>query len=346
MTASSDPLLSIAVAPPNIDIRVVADAVADQFGLTGEYAALVSERDQNFRLTTANNVRYLVKVTSAAEPAAATDFQIAALRHLEKSGICGVPRIVQATSGADRGVIPASDGPALCLRVLSWVNGRLLAETKTRADVAAQLGYRLAELDLALESFDHEGDGQASLWDTQRAGQLRSLLGYVDDPGIRQHVEVVLNSFDDCVSPVLEALSVQAIHNDAHGENILLDANGDIAGIIDFGDLLQAPRIIEVSTAAAYLRPPGNDPLQLIDPFVAGYHRRSPLAVQEFDVLFDLIRTRQAISLILFYWRLSARGKEDSYLKKQVNSGADAPLFLHRLSAVGRAAFRARITQK
>jgi len=124
----------------------------------------------------------------------------------------------------------------------------------------------------------------------------------------------------------------------------LLDTSGDLSGIIDFGDLLRAPRIIEVSTAAAYLRTDDGDPLRLLVPLVAGYHQKNPLSAPELDVLFDLILTRLAISVILFYWRLAARGKEDPYLQKQFDSESGAFAFLQNLSALGREAFRARIT--
>ena len=344
MSATNDLLQFIAVEPPGFDASVVAEAVAEQFGLAGDYTLLVSERDQNFCLATGNNDRYLVKITSPVEPHDVTDFQIAALSHLAYCGVSDVPRNVQTTSGKNRGSIQSDDGVALCLRVLTWLNGTLLDESEITPGMVRSLGGRLAELDAALESFVHESDGQASLWDTQRAGQLRGLLVHVDDLLVRQQLEAVLDAFEEHVRPALKALPRQVIHNDANTENILLDANGDVSGIIDFGDLLRAPRIIEVSTAAAYLRPNDDDPLQLITSFVAGYHRENPLTAPEFDVLYDLILTRLAMTVILFYWRLAARDKDDPYLQKQLDSEGGAFDFLQSLSALGRVAFRERIT--
>jgi len=344
MSATNNLLQFIAVEPPSFDLSVVAEAVAEQFGLAGNYSLLVSERDQNFCLTTANSDRYLVKITSSVEPRDVTDFQIAALDHLANCGVTGVPRNVSTTSGKNHGSIQAEDGALLCLRVLTWLNGSLIDDSEITPEMANSLGGRLADLDVALESFVHESDGHASLWDTQRAGQLRGLLVHVGDSVIRQQLETVLDVMEERVTPALEALPRQVIHNDANTENILLDASGDISGIIDFGDLLRATRIIEVSTAAAYLRPNDDDPLQLLVPFVAGYHGKSPLSAAELDVLFDLILTRLAMTVILFYWRLAARDKEDPYLQKQLDSEGGAFEFLQSLSVLGREAFRARIT--
>jgi len=344
MTAKNDPLRDIVVEPPDFDASVMADAVAEQFGLVGEYTLLISERDQNFCLTTAENDRYLVKVTGSAEPTDVTDFQIAALDHLVNCRVSGVPRNVQTISGKTRGSIRSDDGTAHCLRVLTWLNGSLLNDGEITPGIVSALGHRLAKLDRALESFVHESDGHASLWDTQSAGQLRGLLHHVEDSLVRKQLEAVLDVFEKQVTNALESLPRQVIHNDANTENILLDANGDVSGIIDFGDLLRASRIIEVSTAAAYLRSNDADPLQLIAPFVAGYNETNPLSAAELDVLFDLILTRLAITVILFYWRLAARDKDDPYLQKLLDSEGGAFEFLQSLSALGRVAFRERIT--
>ena len=343
MSATNDLLQFIAVEPPGFDASVVAEAVVEQFGLAGDYALLVSERDQNFCLTTASGDRYLVKVTSPVEPHDVTDFQIAALNHLANCGVSGVPRNVQTILGKNRGSIQTDDGAVLCLRVLTWLNGGMLNNSEITPGMASSLGDRIAELDIALNSFEHESDGLASLWDTQRAGQLRGLLVHVSDLVVRQQLEAVLDVFEERVTPALKSLPRQVIHNDANTENILLDSSGDLSGIIDFGDLLRAPRIIEVSTAAAYLRPDDGDPLQLLVPLVAGYHQKSPLSQPELDVLFDLILTRLAMTVILFYWRLAARDKDDPYLQKQFDAEGGAFAFLQNLSALGRDEFLERI---
>lgn len=343
MSAKNDPLHAIMVEPPNFDVSVVAEAVAEQFGLVGDYTLLVSERDQNFCIKTVGDVRYMVKVTGPAEPHEVTDFQISALSHLESRGVTGVPRNVPGISGISRGSIQTDNGSLLSLRVLTWLDGGLLDDSEITPEMASALGGRLADLDVALESFVHDSDGQASLWDTQRAGQLRGLLIHVGDPVVRQQLAAVLDVFEERVAPALKPLPRQVIHNDAHTENVLLDASGNVSGIIDFGDLLRTPRIIEVSTAAAYLRPSDGDPLRLLVPLVAGYHQNNPLSPPELDVLFDLVLTRLAMTVILLYWRLAARDKEDPYLKKQLDSEGGAFRFLQSLSALGRAVFRERI---
>jgi Ser/Thr protein kinase RdoA (MazF antagonist) len=181
--------------------------------------------------------------------------------------------------------------------------------------------------------------GQAGLWDMQEALQLRSLLPHVNNEKVQKYARVVLTRFDETVITALRALHRQAIHNDANPENILIDADDDVSGFIDFGDALKAPRIIEVATAASYLRSCGENPLKFIEAFVEGYHQRSPLSDAEFNLLFDLIRTRLAMTLIILYWRLTARDEDDPYRQKTLENENNALEFLVFLSDLGHDAF-------
>jgi Ser/Thr protein kinase RdoA (MazF antagonist) len=346
MNSVPSALISVAADPPNLSTAVVAAAVAKQYGLHGDYRELVSERDQNFKLTTAGGDAYVVKATSRVQDMRVTDFQIAVLLHLEKLGLPGVPRIVRTASGNEHGEIVDEDGSTICLRIVTFLQGRLLDQCVATPAIAKRLGYRLAELDIALVGLSHPGDSQILLWDSQRAGELRSLLVHVDDKSMQRDLASVLDDFDQRVKPSLAGLPRQVIHNDVHNENILIADDGEIAGIIDFGDMLMAPRIQDVSTAAAYLRADGDDPLELIAPFVAAYVETNPLLQSELDALFDLIRTRLSMTLILFYWRLAAREKGDPYRQKLVEGERDAYGFLQKLSAIGRAAFPGRIFPK
>ena len=332
--------------PPKLGTDLIADTVAEQFGLFGEYAELVSERDQNLKLTTKNGERYVVKVTCLAQDPVVTDFQIAALLHLENRGVGGVPRIVRTKTGHDRGTVRTGDAAEGCLRVVTWIDGQLLDDSDVTPDIASQFGQRLAALDIAFQGFTHPGDSQELLWDSQHADDLRGRLIHVDDSNVRSLLEAVFDDFDNRVKPALASLPSQVIHNDAHGENVLLGETGEVTGIIDFGDMLRAPRVIDVSTAAAYLREDGSDPMRIIAPFVAGYQDSNPLLAAELELLFDLTRTRLLLTIVLFYWRLSARPKHDPYRQKLVETEGDAFRFLQTLSVFGRDAFLERILRK
>lgn len=330
-----DILDSVAAEPPNVGAAQVSLAVKEQYGLQGEYTPLVSERDQNFKLQSDNGQCYVVKIASLAEEPLVTDFQIAALSHLETEDIAGVPRIVRTRRGADRGTVETGVADSASLRLVTWVEGTLLSDSQQTPDVARRFGRYLARLDKALVGFTHPGDAQLLLWDTQRASELRQLLRYVDSIEVRKMIELALDDFEGCTQDAIRCLPSQVIHNDANSDNVLVDEEGDIAGIIDFGDMLAAPRAIEVSTAAAYLRNTDGDPLNLVVPFVSGYHDIFPLKRAEIECLYDLIRARLAMTLTILYWRLSARKPGDPYREKSLAGERAAYDFLLALTNKG-----------
>lgn len=325
--------------PPDFSIEAVAAAVTNHFGLEGSYQPLVSERDQNFCLETADGLRFVVKVTGLHEPRNATDFQIAILEHRAGSGYDRAPSVIRTTAGKSRSAIVSDSGQEHSLRVVTWLTGELLHDSGTGRSTVARFGHRLAELDQALQSFRFDGNGEAGLWNLQCCLLLRDFLPHIVDDNVRQHCSAALTFFGDKVLPKLRELPQQAIHNDANPENVLVNAEGDVAGFIDFGDSLTAPRIVEVAIAAAYLRSNGNDPLGLIAAFVAGYQDYNPLARSELQLLFDLIKTRLAMTLIIMYWRLDARDENDPYRKKTLGNEGKAFALLAYLTELGQDRF-------
>ena len=342
MTTNSSALMAITAAPPNFEEAAVAQSVGEQFGLRGEYSTLVSERDQNFLLRTVGGRRFLVKVTSAVEDAVTTDFQIAALQHVENTGGVLAPKIVPTVSGDSSGEL-IGDGNAHRLRVMTWVEGEQLEKLHIDAALAGQFGNALAGLDLALQGFTHPGEKPALLWDLQRVGELRDLLDAIDDPAVKDSVTRVIDDYENHVVPALPSLRAQVIHSDANPENVLVTDDG--LGFIDFGDIIKAPLVFDVAIAASYMRVLDEDPTALIEPFIAGYHTVVPLHAIEAGLLFDLIRARLTTTVTLLYWRIQARPENDPYRQKALDLEGGAGKFLTALDTLGRRVFDNKINK-
>src|SRR5918994_7309443 len=117
--------------PPGFPRGQLRDCARDLWGLEGELAALEGERDQNHRLTTADGASYVLKVSAAGESEGAVDFQVAALRHLERHAPeLPVPRVIESTKGNDREWIAVEDGNRHMVRLLSWIPGTPLSQSK------------------------------------------------------------------------------------------------------------------------------------------------------------------------------------------------------------------------
>jgi Ser/Thr protein kinase RdoA (MazF antagonist) len=340
-----DAITAISTAQPELSEARALELLAENFGLRGKLRPLLSERDQNFRVTTDDGRVFVFKIANSAESPVTTDFQIQALLHIESRRCPVATPQLQRTVAGDVALSLRIDDVTHVSRVVSYLPGELLSTVATSPPLARHLGQCAAHLDLALSDFGHAGESQTLLWDMQRADRLCDLLQYIADTGLRAAVARCIDDFNARVQPLLPGLRRQIIHADLHGDNVLVRA-GDrdtVAGVIDFGDMLRAPLIMEVAIAAAYLRAIDGDELRLIAPFVAGFNGVIPLDEAETGLLFDLVRARLSATISILRWRSAKRGAADPYSRDYMQSERSAETFLARLDILGRDAFTERV---
>ncbi len=315
-----------------------ADAVhiaVSHYGIPAQVQPLVSDRDQNFRLDTDDGRRYTLKIANHTEHKTAIDFQNRALLHIaEQDASLPIPRVIPTRDGQLHCSVD-NQGKTHLVRVLSWVEGVVLNDAISDPGLVNQLGRLLARLDLALENFEHPGSNPLSLWDMKRAAGLRELLVHIQEPALRQLIGQVLDRFGSRVKPVLDTLRTQVIYNDMNLGNVLMDkVHPDrIIGLIDFGDLVKSPLIIDLAVAAAYQLGEGDDPLAGVLPMIAGYHAVQPLQNTEMALLTDLIRTRLVTSLLIGSYRSILFPENRDYLLSSHHSSKNFLVNLARLNA-------------
>jgi Ser/Thr protein kinase RdoA (MazF antagonist) len=335
---------AISTPQPQFSQSEVLRALVEEFGVVGRLDPLISERDQNFQLTTVAGECFVFKIANRSENSITTDFQIQALLHISRQD-CPVatPVIHRTLAGHESTVLSYDEIPHVC-RVVSYLTGTPLSAISTTPELARDFGRCAADLDLALANFEHAGDSQVLLWDLQRAGDLRELITYVEEPELRAAVSLCLDDFDRRVQPKLSSLRRQVIHGDLNADNVLVaDDRESIVGVIDFGDMVRAPLIMEIAIAAAYLRVGEGDPLSLIAPFITGYNSITALEDVELELLFYLIRARLVATITILRWRLVMRGKDDDYAQHFLESERSSENFLLRLDTLGRISFTERL---
>ena len=333
-------LAAVSINPPAFEVAAVAEAVARQFGLQGNFEPLVSERDQNFRLHADDGSRYVVKVIGAAEDDATTAFEIGLLRQLQQADDVIAPAVIPTVHSEGSGEISSSDARHR-LRVVTWVDGEPLETGLLDPTTCGQFGAALARLGTALRGYSHPGENRLLAWDLQRVCELSGFGDHIDDVETRTAVSRAIDDYASRVLPVKPTLPSQVIHGDANPDNVLATGNG--IAFIDFGDSIKAPRIFDLAIAAAYLRPGSDDPTGLIAPFVAGYHSAARLEARELELLFDLIRARLATTITMLYWGLSEREDGDLYRQKSLEQEGGAGRFLDLLDDLGRHEFRQKL---
>lgn len=324
------PEAAVLSAPPApVPADWAAQQLAQHWGLHGQLQPLSGERDANFLLQAEapaqalaghRPLRAMLKVSHPVEAPQVADFQTQALLHMARvAPQLPVQRLLPTRGGAVALQLTAPDGQARVVRLFSYLDGLPMRQApRSRAQQLA-LARQLAALDQALAGLQHPAAALQLPWDIQRVESVRSLLSPLPDP---QRRALALQALDDVarhVSPLLPTLRRQPVHNDFNPSNLLVDPvhTDTVCGILDFGDMVQAPMVNDLAVAASYqLDEQADDTTllaQLVD-FVAAFHAVTPLTATELQLLPLLIRARLAMVVAISGWRAQRQPHNADYL--------------------------------
>jgi 4-aminobutyrate aminotransferase-like enzyme/Ser/Thr protein kinase RdoA (MazF antagonist) len=273
------------------------------YGIEASARALPGEYDDNFHLTGADGREFVLKVMHPARERSFIDLQCRALTHLApRAPQLPLPRVIPNQRGELFTSIVAADGSTRLVWLLTFLNGKVLAEVRPHSpELLRDLGRFLGEMDGALQSFAHPAASRELKWDSARAGWIKEYIKEIGDSKRRALVEKFLALYEAEVVPALPRLRRSVIYGDANDHNVLVgDAWAQprkIAGVIDFGDMHHGITVSEAAIAAAYGILGKEEPLAAATAIVAGYHSAFPLDEREVSVLFALIGARLAVSV-------------------------------------------------
>jgi hydroxylysine kinase len=318
-------------SPPRIlvpDAERVARACYSGFDAC---TPLAGERDVNFRIAKSDGKALTLKFINSAEGLGETEMQISVLRHLEGMEGVAAPRHQEVDASAS---VRAKDGIVLDANTADWLFYEVQDEaapvrvraysylegvpgSQLHATPAAwsALGRTVALLDSHLAGFDHVAAHRSLLWDTCQVLGIRPMMNALADTEERQLIEEFLDLFEHDVSPVLSSLPRQVIHNDLSPSNLLVDDKGETpVGILDFGDMVYAPRIAEIAVAASYQMARCANPMSVLDAMLAGYETVSRLRDDERRHVIDLVLARLAQRMVITSWRAVRFPANRSYI--------------------------------
>lgn len=336
-------MTALSTTAPDLAPEAVEALVKHLYGIEGSVKPLAGERDQNCLVQASDGAHYVLKVSNPSEPAEVVDFQIAALEHIARvSPQLPVPRVVRTVDDRTCGSVSLAEGLHTRVRMLSYLDGIQIRETPRTAAQRRAMGSGLAALDLALHGFSHRGAAHDLLWNVATAHRLAGMLEGVVDDQRRTLAANFMERFSRYVLPHLASLRSQVIHNDYHLYNVLVapDDRERIVGIIDFGDMVQAPLVGEVATAAAFHMAGSADPFEGAAQFVGAYHATLPLTDAEQDVVADLMATRHLITALISEWRAARYPENRAYIMRH-NPAAWEALFY--MADISRATARDRL---
>jgi Ser/Thr protein kinase RdoA (MazF antagonist) len=307
--------------PPRIPLDRLVGLASDFWGVAGEFTPLEGERDQNHRVTTSNGTSYVLKVSAAGESEGAVDFQVAALRHLERNAPdLPVPRIIASKVGNDREWIAAADGTRHMVRLLSWLPGVPISQGKplTIGSLRNVAAFQ-ARLARGLRGLFHPHARHFVAWDIQRALLLDpGVQAWVADDAKALCADFHARATHD-VLPRLPALRAQVVHSDGHADNLLRAGpdSDDVVGVIDFGDMVHAPLVQDLAVTLASFARHGDMSLENAVAQVEAWNAVLPLMDDELEVLHDLTLLRLATALALYDFRIHATEKPAAWLTEE-----------------------------
>ena len=270
-------------------------AAERHYGIVGRATPLPSERDQNFLITDARGGKFVLKIANARDAPELLDFQNQAMRRVVAAvPDCRVQQVMTSRQGSDVAHLHNSrTGTDHCVRVLSWIDGQVLAQIASRTPALFEsIGAAMAKVAAALQGYAHPAMNRVLQWDLRRAGMAREHAGLLT-PDRRSRVERHFLQWEAIDWTVLRH---GVIHGDANDHNVIVDG-GCMIGLLDFGDMVYTATVCDLAITLAYAMLDEKEPLSAAAHIIQAYQRHYPLTETEQRVLLTLILTRLSMSV-------------------------------------------------
>jgi 4-aminobutyrate aminotransferase-like enzyme/Ser/Thr protein kinase RdoA (MazF antagonist) len=324
-------MTAIAADRPHFSLTEVTQLAQDLYGITTAAQELPSERDQNFHLQTESGDGFVFKISSAAEKRSILDLQHDALDHLGATVDDGVwPRVCRTKNNEPITSIPGANGKNHMVRMLTFIDGIPLVHTKPHSpELLNHLGSFLGRVSGVFEQFTHPEKQPDLKWNPDNGPDvLHTYAGHIAGQDHRDLVDHFCAEYEATVGPIRTSLRRSIIHNDANDHNVLVtkakpndltDWKKQVAGLIDFGDMVESYTIAELAVAIAYVMLGKAEPLAAAAHVIRGYHASYPLTEQEVEVLFHFVVMRLCMSVCISADQ-QAEEPENEYLSVSENT--------------------------
>ena len=278
-------------------IAAIENIVHHYYELTVEAKALDGYDELNYILTDRSGNRFILKIAGEQHDKDFIDAQIKIITHLGKSLIANKFQYFIKNKKGEALTILEEDGVKYYLRILNYLEGQFWVDTPHHSNkLHENLGVFLASMDAALVNFKHPSMHRHYTWDISTARDAQYKLAHIKSHEGRRIVDYFLLQFETEVLPILSSLRHSYVHNDANDYNILVKED-EIAGLIDFGDMVYTATINNLAVACTYAMLNCEDPLSVAVSVVKGYHSKFSLEEKELSILYYLIAARLCISL-------------------------------------------------
>jgi Ser/Thr protein kinase RdoA (MazF antagonist) len=306
--------MDVGTSPPNAARTLMTPAaplppaeaerlVRAYYGIEADATRLAGETDDNFVLRGPSG-SYFLKVAHPAEHPQIVDLHTRMLDALRDVPGVTVQEVVPSLTGATNQPVAVPAGGPRLARLTTFLEGRPMAKVRTDARLRRLVGETGARLALALRDFQHPAAAWPLIWDLWHADAVRPMLDELQHLPRHPALLETMERYVAAVHPALAGLRRQMVHNDLNGDNVLISEDGSsVAGVIDFGDAVITQVVNDVASAMCNHIAIDDDPLGPSIDVLRGYHGLLPLDADEIAVLYDLVRLRVALRIVISEWR-------------------------------------------
>ena len=177
--------------------------------------------DFNFRIHTDQELDFILKVSRPDEDENYLDFQQQLLIHVAAEKEVLSPKVIKDLEGNLVSNYTDQHGNERKVRLLTWVEGRVLADVNPQTDeLRYSLGLKCGTLTQALKGFQHPSADRSFEWDVAQAIWTKNHVELFDGKE-REIIQYFIKQFES-IQPTYQSLRKSVVHNDANDHNVIV----------------------------------------------------------------------------------------------------------------------------
>ena len=271
----------------------------ERYNIRGVALTLPGETDFNFRIKIENKDGYILKISRPDEDQEYLEFQMDLLQFLEENRENLItPRAIKDKFGRFNSEITDDYGKQWKVRLLTWISGRIWSSVHPRLDnLHFSLGEKSGLLTKVLHPFKHPKASRKFDWDISQSLWTKKYL-HLFNGQQKELISHFQGKFENRLNQY-STLRKGVVHNDVNDNNIIVSSDlisPKVKAIIDFGDAIKTEIINDVAITCAYAIMNYNDPLEIANQIVKGYHSTFKLQEKELKYLYSAIAMRLVIT--------------------------------------------------
>lgn len=280
-------------------IKTISKLMEIEYDFSGEISRLAGE-NENYLIKKNDGTCFVLKLADDDTTAGMIEIEhIATERLIDAKLDVSLPRVILTRTGSVQACLMTKDRKEIRGRLLEFVQGKAWCDALPATNEQLEdLGSIIAQMNTAMSFIIYPDSKKTHHWDLAEADQHRPQIPLIDRPERRQILEWVFHLYAAVAMPLFKSLPKSLIHGDINDDNVLVTDNR-VSGILDFGDCLANPTICDLAIALAYHTLDEDNPLEAAASIIGAYHKVRPLSVDEMTVIFPLMCTRLAVSVII-----------------------------------------------